>query len=132
MSKVDLEATYGDYIVCLNNRDWATLARFVHENVHHNGKPLGIDGYRSMLEADYEQIPDLRFEIEILIADPPHVASRLRFDVTPKADFLGLPVNGRRVTFCENVFYEFQDGLIKKVWSVIDKAAVEGQLREIA
>jgi hypothetical protein len=48
-----------------------------------------------MLEHDYQQIPDLRFEIEMLIADPPHIASRLRFDVTPKADFVDLPVNGR-------------------------------------
>lgn len=43
--------------------------------------------------------PDLRCEIERLIA-PLYVASRLRFDVTPAADFLGLSVNGRRVTFC--------------------------------
>ncbi len=44
------------------------------------------------------------------------------------ADFLGLPANGRRVTFCENVFYEFQNGRVRRVWSVIDKAALEAQL----
>jgi predicted ester cyclase len=82
-----------------------------------------------MLEADHEQIPDLPFAIEILIAQPPHVASRLRFDVTPKAEFLNLPVNERRVTFCENVFYKFSGGLIQEVWSVVDKATIEAQLR---
>jgi predicted ester cyclase len=41
---------------------------------------------------------------------------------------MGLAVNGERVTFCENVFYEFESGKIRQVWSVIDKAAIEAQL----
>ena len=61
-----------------------------------------------MLERDFEEIPDLQFNIELLICDPPHVASRLQFDCRPKGLFLGLPVKGRRVTFAENVFYRFQ------------------------
>ncbi|SNY96880.1 ester cyclase [Halomonas sp. hl-4] len=128
MNKRDLEATYRDYITCLNKQDWTNLGQFVHDDVHHNGKPLGLDGYRAMLEADYEQIPDLYFNIQLLIADPPHIACRLRFDVTPKGNFMGLPVNGRKVTFCENVFYLFHDQKIREVWSVIDKAAIEAQL----
>lgn len=32
------------------------------------------------------------------------------------------------MSFCENVFYEFRDGKIRQVWSVIDKAAIEAQL----
>jgi len=40
-----------------------------------------------------------------------------------------VPVNGRRVSFCENVFYAFRDGRIEQVWSVIDKVAIEAQLR---
>lgn len=42
--------------------------------------------------------------------------------------FLGLAVNGKRVSFTENVFYQFRDGKIAQVWSVIDKAAIEAQL----
>jgi predicted ester cyclase len=38
-------------------------------------------------------------------------------------------VNGRKVSFSENVFYEFRDERIWNVWSVIDKAAIESQLR---
>ena len=41
---------------------------------------------------------------------------------------MGLPVNGKRVSFTENVFYEFREGKIYAVWSVIDKAAIEGQV----
>jgi predicted ester cyclase len=128
MTETDLSASYRDYIDCLNKQDWPNLGRFVHDEVRHNGRRLGLSGYREMLERDFDQIPDLHFEIELLISDPPHVASRLNFDCAPKGTFLGLPVNGRKVSFSENVFYEFRDGKIVQVWSIIDKAAIEAQL----
>ncbi|SFH91532.1 SnoaL-like polyketide cyclase [Bradyrhizobium sp. cf659] len=61
-------------------------------------------------------------------ATAPRIACRLTFDCAPVGNFLGLDVNGKRVSFCENVFYEFADGKIRQVWSVIDKTAIEAQL----
>ncbi len=129
MTAAELGDVYRAYLACLNARDWPGLARFVHDDVRHNGRRLGLAGYREMLERDVAAIPDLRFEIELLVCEPPRVASRLRFDCTPRGTFLGLPVDGRRVAFAENVFYEFRGGRIVQVWSVVDKAAVEAQLR---
>ena len=123
-----LSDLYRAYIACLNRQDWPNLHRFVADDARHNGRPFGLKGYCAMLERDFEEIPDLQFNIELLICDPPHVASPLRFDCRPKGLFLGLPVNGRRVVFAENVFYEFRDERIAEVWSVIDKAAIEAQL----
>ena len=128
MTKDDLTGIYRNYIACLNRQDWQTLAQFVHADVIHNARPLGLSGYRAMLEQDFREIPDLRFSVERLISDPPSIAARLKFDCTPVGTFLGLAVNGRRVSFCENVFYEFREGKIQRVWSVIDKAAIEAQL----
>jgi predicted ester cyclase len=128
MTRAELSEIYRAYIACLNAQDWPKLERFVHEEVRHNGRRIGFAGYRAMLERDFEEIPDLAFEIRLLIADPPHIASRLAFDCTPKGKFLGLDVNGRRVAFTENVFYQFRDGKIETVWSVIDKAAIEAQI----
>ena len=119
---------YRAYIDCLNRQDWAALGRFVDDNAVHNGRLIGLSGYRAMLEKDFDDIPDLRFNIQMLISDPPYIASRLAFDCTPKGLFLGLPVNGRTVSFTENVFYEFRQGKIVEVWSVIDKPAIEAQL----
>jgi len=128
VTRADLADIYRAYIACLNAQDWAKLGQFVHDDASHNGRRLGLPGYRAMLERDFTDIPDLQFDIELLLADPPMIASRLRFDCTPKGKFLGLDVNGRRVTFAENVFYQFRDGKIEQVWSVIDKAAIEAQL----
>jgi predicted ester cyclase len=128
MIEAALSQCYRDYIACLNGRDWDNLKQFVADDARHNGRPFGLAGYRAMLERDFEEIPDLQFNIELLICDPPHVASRLRFDCSPKGLFLDLAVNGRRVIFAENVFYRFRSGKIEEVWSVIDKAAIEAQL----
>lgn len=128
MTRTDLSDLYRSYIACLNRQDWPGLGMFVHEDVHYNGKRIGLSGYRQMLEGDFRAIPDLSFEIRLLVCEPPHVASRLHFDCTPTGMLFDLPVNGRKVQFSENVFYGFRDGRIADVWSIIDKAAILAQL----
>lgn len=128
MNPATLRTIYRGYISCLNAREWDRLACFVDPAVIHDGRPMGLAGYRAMLERTVEQIPDLHFNIELLVTDPRGLAARLRFDCTPAGEFLGLSVLGRRVIFCENVFYRFRAGRIAEVWSIVDKAAIEAQL----
>lgn len=128
MRTYDLVQAYTDYIDCLNARDWATLERHVAGEVAHNARRLGLAGYRAMLEEDVRQIPDLRFNAELLVNGADHVACRLAFDCTPAGMFLGLPVNGQRVRFYEHVFYRFREGKIVEVWSLLDRAAIEQQV----
>ena len=128
MNKADLSEVYRGYIACLNQQDWPSLDQFVDDNVSRNGQEIRLSGYREMLERDFSEIPDLHFNIQLLVSDPPYLASRLFFDCRPKGEFLRLPVNGQRVTFTENVLYEFRGGKIVQVWSVVDKAAIEAQL----
>jgi predicted ester cyclase len=125
---MNLADIYRDYIACLNRQDWPKLKDFVAEDVVHNDQQFGLSGYRQMLERDFEQIPDLRFNIQLLVSEAPYLASRLGFGCRPIGKFLGLDVNGKRVVFTENVFYEFRDSRITRVWSLIDKAAIASQL----
>jgi predicted ester cyclase len=129
VTKARLADIYRAYIDCLNRRDWPRLGEFVDAQVVHNGRRIGLAGYREMLERDFREIPDLSFNIQLLVCDPPCVASRLAFDCAPKGAFLGLALNGRSVSFAENVFYEFGAERIREVWSVIDKPAIEAQLQ---
>jgi predicted ester cyclase len=128
MNNTELADLYRGYIACLNRQDWATLGDFVADNARHNGRPFGLSGYRAMLEKDFDDIPDLQFNIDFMVSEPPVIASRLRFHCAPKGMFLGLPVNGKTVSFAENVFYRFKARRIDEVWSVVDKAAIEAQL----
>ena len=61
MNRADLADLYRDYIACLNRQDWPALGQFVHDEVTHNARPLGLPGYRAMLEQDFA-----RFRICIL------------------------------------------------------------------
>ncbi len=128
MASSSLSSLYHAYIDCLNRQDWANLGRYVDDEVEHNGRRLKLSGYRAMLAQDFEDIPDLRFDIQLLASSPPLVAARLAFKCAPKGKFLGLGVNGRTISFAENVFYQFKLSKIASVWSVIDKAAIEAQL----
>jgi predicted ester cyclase len=126
--KSKLPNIYRNYIACLNRQDWSKLERFVDDNVYYNDKRIGLSGYREMLEKDFYEIPDLHFNVQLLVSDGHYIASRLSFDCSPKGKFFGLDINGKRVSFCENVFYEFREEKIVKVWSIIDKTAIESQL----
>ena len=128
MSTTFFSDLYRAYIDCLNRRDWDQLGSYVDDEVEHNDRLLKLSGYRDMLKKDIEDIPDIRFNIQMLICDPPRVAARLAFECSPKREFLGLSVNGRKVSFAENVFYEFKGSKIASVWSVVDKIAIEAQL----
>jgi predicted ester cyclase len=128
MNNADFSNVYKNYIACLNAQDWSRLGQFVHDEVRYNGTLIGISGYRKMLIENFEDIPDLSFNIQLLISDAPYIASRLNFDCTPKGKFQNLEIDGKRVSFSENVFYEFQQEKIWRVWSVIDKSAIEDQL----
>lgn len=123
-----LSDVYLDYVDCLNRQDWVNLGQFVDDKVLYNGKRVGLASYREMLKGDFRAIPDLYFNIELLLSDPPRIASRLHFDCTPTGILFGVPVNGKRVQFDENVFYDFANGKIVKVWSIIDKAAIADQI----
>jgi predicted ester cyclase len=125
---MDLAERYRTYLDCLNGRRWDELADHVDPEVVHNGEVLGLAGYRRMLERDVTDIPDLRFQTELLVVAPPYVAARLDFRCTPRGRFLGLDVDGRAVSFAENVFYRYRGERIAQVWSVIDKAGLEAQL----
>ncbi len=125
-----LKDFYCAYIDCLNRRAWDELGLYIAENVTHNGRRFGLSGYRSMLIQDIENIPNLTFVIDRLVCEPPLIAARLLFNCSPKGEFLGLKINGRSISFAENVFYEVNNGKITNVFSVIDKAAIEAQIAE--
>lgn len=119
---------YRNYLECLNSQAWDELENFVSHRVCYNDQEIGLAGYRSMLEQNYRDIPDLHFKAELLVGNSSFVACRLEFNCSPIGTFMSLPINGRKVQFAENVFYEFKDNKIKEVWSVIDKTAIEKQL----
>jgi predicted ester cyclase len=127
---VSLATRYLAYLDALNDRRFSDLDEFVQDELTYNDEVLTRQEYADMIAADTRAVPDLRFEVRLLLTNDDVVACRLWFDCTPTGMFFGLAPTGRRISFCEHVFYRFRDGRIAQVWSLIDRDAVATQLTE--
>jgi len=125
----DLEARYRAYLDVLNERRLDDLVHFVQDELSYNGETMTRRQYQDLIAADIAAIPDLFFDAQIVVASGDQVACRLVFDCTPQHECLGFSPNGERLSFAEHVFYQFRDGRIAAVWSLIDRPAIEAQLR---
>jgi predicted ester cyclase len=125
----DLETRYRAYLDALNERRLDDLVHFVQDELSYNGETMTRYQYQAMIAGDIAAIPDLTFDAHIIVASVDHVACRLVFDCTPEHEFLGFTPNGERLSFAEHVFYYFRDGRIAAVSSLIDRSAIETQLR---
>jgi len=96
-----LRRVHGDYLHCLNRQAWDELGQFVDENVRHDERPFGLAGYRNMLLDDFKTVPDLHFQATKIVCEPPLLMARLEFRASPIGSFVGLPVNGREISFTE-------------------------------
>lgn len=128
MTNAALVATYRAYLTALNERRLDDLVRYVHDELVYNGDTMTRRQYRDLIADDTEAVPDLFYDAQIIVADNNRVACRILFDCTPQLPFLGFSPNGQRITFAEHVFYDFGDGRIAAVWSVIDRHAIREQL----
>jgi predicted ester cyclase len=116
------------YLAALNERRLDDLADFVHDELTYNGEPMTLDQYRDLLAADIDAMPDLFYDARIVVTGGNQAACRLLFSCTPRKPFLGFTPNGKRLTFAEHVFYDFRDGKIAAVTSLIDRYAIQAQL----
>jgi predicted ester cyclase len=129
MTNTDLETRYRAYLDALNERRLGDLVLYVQDELSYNGEMMTRRQYRDLIAADITAIPDLIFDAHIVVASGDNVACRLVFDCTPQHEFLGFSPNGERLVFAEHVFYHFRGGRIAAVSSLIDRSAIEAQLR---
>lgn len=128
MTEAEFETHYRRYISYLNGRRVDELGEFVHEELTYNGEPMTRLDYQNLIARSIAAIPDLYFDVRLIVISGDQVACRLMFECTPQSEFLGLQPNGKSIAFSEHVFYRFRDGKIDEVWSLLDKPTVEAQL----
>jgi predicted ester cyclase len=128
MEHMELEKIYRRYIYRLNKHATDDLSEFVLDVLSYNGVKITLQDYEGMLASDIDTIPDLRFNIDLLVVNNDYVACRILFNCTPIKEFRNLKPNGNPISFSENVFYRFKAGKIAEVWSLLDTAAIKEQL----
>ncbi|HET9975273.1 MAG TPA: ester cyclase [Streptosporangiaceae bacterium] len=88
----------------------------------------GRETWRQGFEMMRRAFPDLRADIEDIVADRDKVAVRVRFRGTHAGEFLGFPATGRTVEYVSHEFYRIADGLIAEEWICSDMATLLRQL----
>lgn len=139
---MDLRSIYNAYITTLNDQGYTRLSPFVHEDmIHNDSKPMSPDQYGQMIVDSIQDFPGFLFAVEMLTVEEDEssgarsgsgtgtVATRLRLSYTPgqTGSVSGARTNvdadggeSQRVTFYEHVFYRFEAGKIRRVWSLVD------------
>ncbi|HEX5303891.1 MAG TPA: ester cyclase [Streptosporangiaceae bacterium] len=88
----------------------------------------GRETWRQGFEMMRRAFPDLRADIEDIVADRDKVAVRVRFRGTHAGEFLGFPATGRTVEYVSHEFYRIADGQIAEEWICSDMATLFRQL----
>ncbi|WP_217604852.1 ester cyclase [Chitinophaga sp. GbtcB8] len=122
------EAHYLRYISFLNERRLDDLSEFVQEKLTYNGEAMTRTDYQNLIAGDIAAIPDLYFDVHLLVVKDDTIACRIKFDCTPQDEFLGFRPNGKKISFSEHVFYQLKGGKIAEVWSLIDTRSIQSQL----
>lgn len=120
---MDLRTIYNKYIDTLNDQGYKQLSPFVHDDIVHNeSKPMSPDAYGQMILDSIQDFPGFKFQVEMLTVEQSGsagegiVAARLRLSYAPP----GTKTEAERVVFYEHVFYRFELGKIRRVWSLGD------------
>jgi steroid delta-isomerase-like uncharacterized protein len=85
----------------------------------------GFRGYARMVKA---ALPDLRIEVEELIAEGTRVAARVRYSGTHRGPLFGIAATGRAVTYPAITLFQVAEGRITEVWTVGDTLSLMTQV----
>jgi predicted ester cyclase len=94
----------------------------------HPGGNRGPESLRRLITMLRTAFPDLRFEIEDLIAEGDTVAGRLTMNGTHEGPLMGMPPTGRAVRQAHMHFVRFRDGKAVEHWGVRDDVGMMRQL----
>jgi len=84
-----------------------------------------VQYFRMMLAA----FPDMRMDVEDVIASGDKAVARLRVTGTNKGDFIGMPATGKSASVKLIDITRFgDDGLAREHWGVVDQLALMQQL----
>lgn len=128
------EARLREYIVeCWEKGNVDRLDEFVSANyVEHNPAAPddieGIDGHRANIEQYRRTFPDMRVDLELVVAADRYTAQLLTGSGTHEGEFMGVPPTGETVEFMGAGFTEWEDGKMIEDWSVIDLLSIMQQL----
>jgi steroid delta-isomerase-like uncharacterized protein len=90
--------------------------------------PTGRDGYRQLITNLRAALPDLRVEVESILAEDDRVAVRLNAFGTQHGTFLNHPPTHKPIQFSSLTFFTLRDGHITDRFGISDVPAILQQI----
>ncbi|MEV7869776.1 ester cyclase [Streptomyces sp. NPDC088124] len=130
------KATFRRFHDVLNSGDAEAISKIIDEVVapdllFHAPVPMGATGVQALKKVWtvlLRAFPDLRVEIEDVIAEGDKVVVRNTVTGTHRGEYRDLPPTGRSVRYDEIFIFRFAGGRIAEVWGVVD---VFAQMRQL-
>ncbi len=88
----------------------------------------GRESYRQLLQVYYEAFPDVRYDIEQMIASGDSVVTRVRLSGSQQGKFRDNPATNRRFDFHVCHFDQLRNGKIVRAWIYWDTGILLRQL----
>ena len=105
---------------------------FAENYLRHDLRPTqpapGPEGMRQITADFRAAFPDLRFEVEIVIAEDEFVAARWRASGTHTGPWGAVEPTGRRATFSGVNIFRFEGGKVAEIWNHRDDLGLMEQV----
>ncbi len=114
-----------------NHADTAVADQLMVPDLELNNPPsrlTSLADYKRSMVGFHEAFPDLRFDVEELIAEGDRVVARWTFHGTNRGGFLGQPPTGRAVSFTGTSTFHLVNGRICQIWVNMDRHGMLQQL----
>jgi steroid delta-isomerase-like uncharacterized protein len=132
-SSADHAATARRHYDSVNAGDINGLGRHLADDVVEHEELPGLaptkDGILAFFRIQLAAFPDLRMDVQDLIASGDKVVARVRYTGTNTGEFMGAPATGQRVDVQLIDILRFgDDGLVREHWGVMDQLTLMQQL----
>jgi len=105
---------------------------FAADYVRHDSRPSqaepGPAGQKRIAQNFRDALPDLRFEVEMIIADGDLVAARWTAEGNNSGPWGGQPPTGRHARFSGVNIFRFEDSKVAEIWNHRDDLGLMEQL----
>jgi steroid delta-isomerase-like uncharacterized protein len=104
---------------------------YVNHNIPVPGIPGTKAGFRQLVELTREAFPDIDVHVQDVVSEGDLVVFHDFVTATSMGDFLGVPPNGRQLTWTEIHFLRVADDQIIEHWTNFDQLGILRQLDAI-
>lgn len=109
-----------------NERFPNAIDEMFHPNgvVHAHDDPRwdvkGREGLKAGAQKFMEAFPDMRIEVEQMVAEDDRVAARCRLNATHLGEGLGVAPTGKKVSITGAAIFRMEDGMLVEAWNNFD------------